>query len=185
MMALFDHCHTDKRTWHTYVPTYERLLGERRHEIKRVLELGIFYGESLRGWAEYFPNADVIGLDNDNNAIGAAMSRGDYNGRLHAYHGDVRDPQILQMIGNTHGEFDLIVDDASHRPIDQYHALKILWDYVTVGGYYFVEDLELDKRPDFISYAIRQIRDGSADISLHLACTGVPADDMVILRKRG
>jgi cephalosporin hydroxylase len=181
-MALFDRCHTDKLTWHTYVPTYERLLGERRYDVKRVLELGIFYGESLRGWAEYFINADVVGLDNDLNAIGAVNGLG--HDRLFAYHGDVRDPAVLRMIGDTHGPFDVVIDDASHRPIDQYHALKILWDYVVVDGYYFVEDLELDKQPDFIPYVVRQIRDGSADLSLHLACTGVPADDMVILRKK-
>src|SRR5438067_9360832 len=64
---------TDKGGWHmlagdtchNYTPTYHHMFGTRRLSVRNVLEIGVNYGPSLRMWEEYFPNADIYGLDSN------------------------------------------------------------------------------------------------------------------------
>lgn len=54
---------TDKHTVHAYMDTYESKFAPRRFTAKRVLEIGINHGGSLRMWHDYFPNAEIYAID--------------------------------------------------------------------------------------------------------------------------
>ncbi len=133
---------TDKGIW-GYLPHYTRELEHRRHEVKRVLEIGIcgerdipnnVTGASLWMWHDYFPTAHVHGIDNDPKW----MLQAD---RISSYLGDQRDPASLRTIAEHAGPFDLIVDDAIHDPDVQLVALRALLPFLKPDGLYVIEDV--------------------------------------------
>lgn len=133
----------DSDTCHNYTPYYDKLLGAYREDVKTVLEIGVHMGCSLRMWREYFPNAQILGLDTN----GACMvHEGD---RITVAMADQNNPAQLKEAANrflfrngslTRG-FDLIVDDGSHVREHQLVSLKALWPYLAHDGFYVIEDI--------------------------------------------
>jgi len=136
---------------HGYADIYETLLRDRRDEPLRLLELGLLrhdvqarnpggpYAEapSLAMWREYFPNAMIYGFDIGDFSAVPPMSR------VEIIRGDMGNPFDLEMlVAKTGGEFDLILDDASHASHHQQIALAFLFPHLRLGGIYFVEDLQ-------------------------------------------
>jgi hypothetical protein len=129
---------------------YEELLGNRRNDAVRLLELGLLrhdaqdvvegenYGEapSLSMWAEYFPNAQISGVD-----IGD-FSEFTGDARISVFRVDVSSREELRgFVQKVGGAFDVIIDDASHASHHQQIALDELFSVLAAGGYYFIEDL--------------------------------------------
>ena len=54
---------SDKNTAHSYLPLYQQLLESKKETAKNVLEVGIWFGGSIKLWDEFFINATVYGLD--------------------------------------------------------------------------------------------------------------------------
>jgi 23S rRNA U2552 (ribose-2'-O)-methylase RlmE/FtsJ len=174
MFAEYD---TDKN-YHSYTDAYRDLYSDsrpvRRFDVRAVLELGIFRGGSLRAWRDFFPNAEIIGYDIDP----GTMIRGEP--RITTYCGDVRSTDGLREVAALH-KYDLIVDDASHRPIDQFHALQMLWNSLVTGGFYVIEDLDMNRNGAEILTTSTLIVRGQAIVNLHLG--DKRADDLLILEK--
>jgi hypothetical protein len=87
-------------------------------------------------WREYFPRAKIYGFDVADfsevpNMPGIQICRGDV--------GDEADLTLL--IETSGGEFDVIIDDASHASHHQQIALRFLFPQLKPGGFYFIEDL--------------------------------------------
>ena len=118
---------------HGYTPFYHRLLAGRR--IERVLEIGVYQGASLRMWRDYWPHAGIFGLDIDPAAL---FNEGGIQTRL-CDAGDAG--QLTQTAVELGGNFDLIVDDGSHRPNDQIVAVNALLPFLTPTGIYVIEDV--------------------------------------------
>ena len=183
MTTLFEGYDTDKSE-HSYEQTYLSLYDDsrkvRRFDVQAVLELGIFRGGSLRCWRDFFPNAQIVGFDIDP----GTMVRGEE--RILTYTGNTRSTDDLQTVArlaeNGWGGYDLIIDDASHRPIDQFHALSHLWGSLRAGGFYVIEDLAMDRNGADILTTCTLIVRGEANITLHLG--DKQADDMLILEKK-
>jgi hypothetical protein len=135
---------SDKCSWHSYGPTYDRLFEGKT--VRRMLEIGIGCkavmgeayedGASLRMWAEYFPEAEIYGLDIRPEALVN-------EGRIHSFQCDQgRIGSLLDarsLVGGT--GFDLIVDDGSHFPDHQVLSAQVLWPCVAPGGRYVIEDV--------------------------------------------
>lgn len=118
---------TDKATYHQYCDFYEQEL----HGLnpKRILEIGVKDGASLRMWKEYYPEAEVIGID-----ITKPMQ--------------IEGCTVLQMDGTDVyalqelGKFDLIIDDGSHNTKDQQISFEYLFNHgLKRGGVYIIEDI--------------------------------------------
>jgi hypothetical protein len=134
---------SDKCGWHSYGRIYDSLFAGA--PVRRMLEIGIGCkavmgeayenGASLRMWAEYFPDAAIYGLDIRPDALVN-------DGRIHSFQCDQGKIASLlnarKIIGT---DFDLIVDDGSHRPEDQILSACVLWPCVTAGGRYVIEDV--------------------------------------------
>ena len=54
---------TDKAS-HRFTRHYNMLFCKGRNDVRRVLEVGVFGGASIKMWHEYFPNATIFGVDN-------------------------------------------------------------------------------------------------------------------------
>jgi hypothetical protein len=130
--------HTDKAGW--YTPFYSLLFEHRRMEIRRVLEVGIgtkeamahvpgyMPGASLFMWQDYFPRAEIWGVDSDPRAqredICCVLS-------------DSRDPMLRHQVGSG---YDIIIDDGAHDLDTQWETFLNLFPLVKDGGLYIIED---------------------------------------------
>ena len=65
---------TDKAFPHQFTPLYDSVLGPARQDVRRLLEVGVLGGSSLRMWRDYMPNAEIVGLDHFW-CVGAQRSR--------------------------------------------------------------------------------------------------------------
>jgi len=181
MHPLFQGHNTDKGFHHTYEHRYQLEFEHVRTQVTAVLELGILHGGSLRAWRDYFPDATIVGMDIDPAAVASVNGER----RITALLGDAKEPQDLYRAGKEGQPYDLIVDDASHRPIDQFQALKYLWQYLKPGGLYVVEDLDLNRDPGVLTTMGLIVRGETEDIRIHLGDSeGVRNDDLLILEKR-
>ena len=137
---------TDKAGHHQFTPFYNSILEEHRDEFTNVMEIGILTNASLRMWEDYFPNATIVGVDNE--------VREEYQAnRVKIFLADQSQPHQLQrVIDETTTEYDMILDDGSHLCRHQYISWATLFKHVKPGGYYIIEDLHCNffpKWPDW------------------------------------
>ena len=129
------HCQsgTDKTTSHSYGELYDELFAPLRASARRVLEIGVYSGASVVALAEYFEGAEVHGVDVtlDNVRFGRDHPRVRFHlgdGTLAATAAAVAGPE------DAKGPFDLILDDGSHRILDQLAVLETWAPHLRPGG---------------------------------------------------
>ena len=128
---------TDKSSdHHNYLNFYERFFTNIREKPLKFLEVGVFRGASLKTWKEYFPNANIVGADIDNNSLTYK------DDRIEISILDQSNLQDLVNLGVQHGPFDVILEDGSHQWEHQIITLKTLFPFLKNGGYYIIEDLQ-------------------------------------------
>lgn len=137
-------------TVHRYTPTYFKMFWHRRHQVEAVLEIGVNYGCSLRMWRDFFPNAQIIGIDSNEGCL--------FNEeRIRCFAADQYNERdliaVMKQIGN---ELDLIVDDGSHEPAHQIFSAQVLLPYLAKDGVYVIEDIFPDCQPQLIGNPIVQ-----------------------------
>jgi hypothetical protein len=140
---------SDKCSWHSYGRIYDRLFEGKT--VLKMLEIGIGYkgllaesypnAASLFMWEEYFPDAEIYGLDIRADAL-------INEGRIHSFQCDQGKIASLLAVRakmwhtfTPESGFDLIVDDGSHQPEHQVLAAQVLWPCVAPGGRYVIEDV--------------------------------------------
>ena len=130
----------------TYLTSYARLLSNRRMDELRILELGVFSGASLLIWRDYLPNATIVGID-----IAQAPERILNLERVHFLRGSQDDPEILRKAASlVGGQFDIIIDDASHIGYLTKRSLHYLFPFFLVpGGWYIIEDFGTAFIPEY------------------------------------
>ena len=98
---------------------------------KRVLEIGVQGGGSLKIWERMFPNAEIVGID--------ILEDGKKyeSGNIKVFIGDQHDVKFLETLGN----FDIIIDDGGHYMRQQQVSLKTLMLQLSDNGIYVIEDL--------------------------------------------
>lgn len=138
----------DSDTCHNYTPVYNALYTKFRTQVASVLEIGINSGASLRMWRDFFPNAQVVGLDIRRECLFSEE-------RIRSFYADQNNPESLQQalvaIGNgTTPSFDLVVDDGSHEYEHIVTSMKHLLPYVADRGLYIIEDVALDCQPQIV-----------------------------------
>ena len=127
---------TDKASdGHGYTTYYERLLGPVRYKALTLLELGVWHGASLRMWAEYLPNAQIIGVDTSEPIV-----IDDPN--VVVWQDDQTSDTLGRRIRLSFGDLDVIIDDASHISSKTIKSFEHLWWYLKPGGWYVIEDLQ-------------------------------------------
>lgn len=125
----------DKTTTHSYGPMYDENLGHLRGTSVKLLEIGVLTGAGLVGWRAFLGDAaTIVGVDID---LAPIQHVGET-----VYCCDATTPACVELLAN-HGSWDVIIDDGSHILDDQKKSFDLLWDSVTPGGLYFVEDIEL------------------------------------------
>ncbi len=137
----------DKDTVHSYIDIYEDLLAPYRTTAKNILEVGLFSGESLKMWEEYFADGIVSGIDISDTPHGGLadlrpmIEEGTHN--IHIFDA-TNENEIKKRFGKV--KFDVIIDDAAHS-IEQQLELYEKWkSKLSPNGIYIIEDIQdIDK----------------------------------------
>lgn len=123
---------TDKLE-HGYIGFYESTLPK---SPKKILEIGVKEGASIRMWKDFFPDAEIHGLD-----LFEEYTIPDIDG-VTFHKGNQCDHLLLERLRQE--DFDVIIDDGSHNARDQMMTFFGLFN----GGHYYIEDLHC-VREDF------------------------------------
>lgn len=120
-----------------YYDHYETYLAVDPNEVRAVLELGVRQGGSLLTWMEFFPNAQIFGVD-----LGT-ITLADTSGRIHILQADQTDTAAIGEFLRSHGveSVDIIIDDCSHIGFLTKQSFWPLFNtFLKTGGYYVIED---------------------------------------------
>ena len=157
---------TDK-VRHRFTDLYHRLFGPQRHDVRRFLEIGVFKGQSIRMWNDYFERADIFGMDyfraqnrvlkrdlrlslqkdlrrGNNGTFFEQVAHGALGTRvklIDANQSDVGEMEATVRKLRAGGRFDIIIEDGSHMQRDQQLNLGQLFPLVRPGGIYVIEDI--------------------------------------------
>ncbi len=147
-LALLARKHgTDKEGVHWYARHYAQHLSPFRGRSINILEVGVggyddpnIGGASLRMWKEYFPAAEIFGVDFYDKS-------GLEEERIRIFQGDQEDKAFLDRVNAAAGGFDIIIDDGSHVPRHVLATFNHLFPLLRTGGIYAVEDLQTSYWP--------------------------------------
>jgi hypothetical protein len=127
---------TDKSSMiHDYCFKYEKYLTFNRNDKLKILEIGVWKGESLSTWSEFYPNSLIVGIDINKDCKIYESEK------IKIEIGSQIDEQFLKYVVETYGEFDLIIDDGSHYQSHMIKSFEFLFPYVKKTGLYVVEDV--------------------------------------------
>jgi len=121
---------------HKFIEIYHNLFESKRDSMGRFFEIGIRSGISHLMWREYFPNAEIFGidiLDFSEQSKGSGIS---------TFVADQSNRENLEAcIDEFGGDFDVILDDGGHAMDHQQVSLGYLFQYVKPGGMFIIEDI--------------------------------------------
>jgi len=92
-------------------------------------------------WKEYFPNAQIFGLDIVDKSFVDEP-------RIKTFQGDQTDPAVLNAIVKEAGTLHLVIDDGSHRPADIIASFNLLFPLLADDGIYVIEDTQTSYWPE-------------------------------------
>ncbi len=122
--------------YHNYTQVYYKYFAPLRAQPIKFLEIGIYKGNSVKLWENYFPNAELHFID-------ITLDFVEYFSKRSQYHlGNQASPADLSRIMRASGgEFDVILDDGGHHMDQQIMSFQVLFPHVKSGGMYIIEDL--------------------------------------------
>jgi len=166
---IFEKYGTDKARHTHYSSIYSELFTT--YTPKRILEFGVWKGQSLYAWAELFPDAEIIGVDLFPPEYYCDNSCG--TGGVHLVVNDmgcipykisIEHPNIKFIQGDLRNiaintNFDLIIDDAGHTLEQQISTLKHL-KLLNSPGVMVIEDVnvnyfEIIKKETPLNYIVK------------------------------
>ena len=160
---LVDNSRTDKDTTHSYLDLYDKLLLKRKETSFNILEIGIYYGGSIKLWGDYFTNATIYGLDIMPIDYVWNGIRDKKNIILHtstdAYDEEYFNYTLLQK----NIKFDMILDDGPHTLESMKTFIKLYSQLLTDDGILIIEDVQsidwleylIDSTPDKLKQYIK------------------------------
>ena len=140
---IADHYGTDKslKFGHAYTNLYGPLLDPRRESVLNVTEIGVLFGSSVLMWADYFPKANIYGIDIILNP--QAVSRTKNQSRIHLSQANAHDATMAERLGLANESMDIVLEDASHSREGTHLIAAALWRLVKPGGFYIIEDVNV------------------------------------------
>lgn len=124
---------TDKARYHSYGSFYDDLFSKySRDGALNILELGVQRGGSLLAWLDYFPNANVYGVDISDSR------KEEYKSDSVKY--TVSD--LRSMPVDTTIKYDIIIDDSDHFVGTQKFIVENYYNLLAPKGVLVIEDVQ-------------------------------------------
>jgi hypothetical protein len=148
---------TDKNTTHSYLGVYNQLFEPIRNSVKRVAEIGICNGGSIKLWHDYFPNAEIHGID--------IMPREQVWQELFSHQRIQIHADVDAYNGNwvkdylSDKQFDIICDDGSHLLPHMQKCIEYYIPLLTPQGMLIIEDIpDMEWIPKLLSCVPAQLQ---------------------------
>ncbi|MFT5859007.1 MAG: SAM-dependent methyltransferase [Flavobacteriaceae bacterium] len=121
---------------HNFIELYEDLFSPMRDTMGKFFEIGIRSGISHLLWREYFPTAEIFGIDI------LDFSKQSEGSGITTFVADQSNREDLQAFIDKCGTgYDVILDDGGHAMHHQQVSLGFLFEHLNPGGYYLIEDV--------------------------------------------
>lgn len=142
LKEIFKKNKCDKSSKHSYELIYERDFEKFKNEKINILEIGIFRGESMSSWVEYFPNATVYGIDIFTRVKESEIKILNHP-RVKYLKADSTKNNIKSIIDAEWPDikFDVIIDDGLHTPLANKETFLNLIEYLKDDGSLYIEDI--------------------------------------------
>lgn len=128
---------------HRYTKIYNEYFHKDMNKKFNMLELGFGIGSSVKMWLSYFKNIRLFSIDNMKNLPeDKLLKKFIKENRFIFLSSDQIDKDKILSSLNSVSDFYIIVDDASHIEEDQQFTFGFLFEKVSKGGYYIIEDLK-------------------------------------------
>lgn len=137
MNNLVNSSYTDKNSAHSYLDVYETLFSPIRTSCTRILEVGVFHGGSIDLWSNYFPNAEVVGVDAEYNQLCYDFSS---NNRIKLFKQNAYDINFVESLG--YGTFDIVIDDGPHTHQSMKDFAAMYSKLLKPNGILVIEDIQ-------------------------------------------
>ena len=124
-----------------FIQLYQKYFSDYKDKKINLLEIGVDNGDSLRIWREYFINANICGIDIDKKNFTINDTE--------ILIGDQSDYKFLQLLIDKYKNFDIIIDDGSHKSKHIIASFKFLFPYLNNSGMYVIEDLQTSYIPRY------------------------------------
>lgn len=170
----------------SFTPFYYQLFKDKSKEVKKVVEFGVGYpksmfkvkdyltGASLYMWREFFPNAQIFGVDISKEA----QVKDD---RIKTFVCDQMDGEKVQKIMKKIGyDIDLFVDDAAHWVETQVYLFQTVYPLLKEGAIYVIEDV---RSPRHLRRALREIGYQSSEPVLEREGCKRYRNNLVVIKK--
>lgn len=151
---------TDKVN-HGFTMYYDKLFSGLRDQTFQFLEVGVFFGSSVKMWHEYFPKATIYGAD----TFEGIQGNGNIFQNAHQYYDEwnIHRPERVELVKldqsskvqmrefvdfckSRNIKFKIIIDDGSHLMYDQQITFFYLWELLEDGGYFIMEDIHTSEQ---------------------------------------
>jgi hypothetical protein len=126
---------TDKSYLHNYYNRFYEQLFKPYKQKADILEIGVLDGGSLKVWEKYFREGKIHGID-------LKVNEELHTDRVTTFKVDQSSIDELNEFASKSEKYDIIVDDGSHKMMDQQITFQIFFDLVKSGGLFVIEDLQ-------------------------------------------
>lgn len=129
-----------KHTTHNFVIVYEDIFHHIRYNAKNVLEIGIDIGDSIELWLEYFPYAQVYGIDINNSEYITNTNLSKFKNKTLYTNQNAYDPDFIKReFIDKNIKFDIIIDDGPHTLIRQLNFIQLYLPLLSEKGILIIE----------------------------------------------
>lgn len=138
---LFNKVGCDKSKKHQYHRFYDALFESYPKTLK-ILEIGVFKGDSTVAFLEYMPKAKLYGVD-----IFERVSIDDVTQRVNSKRASfaqcdsMNQKSVIKAMKEFDTQFDVIIDDGAHWPEANRLTLANFMPYLNSKGTYVIEDV--------------------------------------------
>lgn len=128
---------TDKGTWHSYIDNYyNNKFTPLKYEKINLLEIGVWWGSSIKLWHSFFPNATIFAID--------PWEEGIHNiANLSRVVPLQIDGYSLDTVNKFQDNFfDIVIEDGLHNIESQIFAAQHWSNKLKPGGSLIIEDIK-------------------------------------------
>ena len=144
---LIDNERTDKNTRHSYLPVYQELFDSKRISTKNILEIGIgpfehCNGASIKLWHDFFPNAQIYGVDI--NPYEIIWDKVKNNDRIILYTSTdgYKESWFEGTFLKSNIRFDIAIDDGPHTLDSMIQFIELYSKVMKEDGIMVIEDVQ-------------------------------------------
>ena len=132
--------------WMFYLNEWDAIFSPYKKSKIDLLEIGIQNGGSLEVWAKYFNYANhILGCDINETCLELEYE----DPRISVVVGNANSDEVKKKIFSIATDFDIIIDDGSHKSGDIITSFTKYFPKVSMNGIYLIEDLHASYWKDF------------------------------------